>query len=678
MSIKKKLSIFVVVLLIIPMTFLLLSAQYFFDQQIEENEKIYLQAAIKTVLNNIDNRQQEMLKAGRLFAGNQDLSKAILTGDRERIGKALQNLDRNFDYLDYVLIVDKNNKVLSASSPYLLYPDSSIIKTLTGNAMQLRKTHISQEVVALGDLFAFDSLEYNKFMVKKLNQPRGAEQYLRQGLISVAVVPIHDQDDHRHIIGAMVLGDLINNDTFFAESYSKSVVNSFLAFSVEGIRIASNIRTDTRNDFTGSSSPHNMSGFLEKENQYFGKVDVAKEVHVFLDQLLFNSADEPIAIVGIGIPEEKFLGIINNNYKYLFDIFLICLVIMLFLGRLLAERISQPIVYVTDMAKEYCEKNFGSKAVLNRTKTDEGNLLLEMFEKFTSQLEQKKKENQLYLSKLQCEHKHQKRLAEELKKNNEQLEMNVAERTRYLKEALNELKKVDIAKSQFMANISHELRTPLNAIIGSSEILKDNVLGTLNAKQEKYIENIYSSSKHLLQLINDILDLSKIASGKMTLNYSEFYIKDVVLQMVEHVKSYAPDKKLQIVMEFEPEDFILQADAAKIKQILYNLLSNAVKFTGQGGKIAIRVYKRDAVAEFIVLDTGIGIAEQDQQRVFVEFEQVDNSYTREYEGTGLGLPLVKKMVEMHGGYVYLKSVLGQGTEVIFTIPLTAAIEGTIS
>lgn len=229
-----------------------------------------------------------------------------------------------------------------------------------------------------------------------------------------------------------------------------------------------------------------------------------------------------------------------------------------------------------------------------------------------------------------------------------------------------------------MANISHELRTPLNAIIGSSEILKDNVLGTLNAKQEKYIENIYSSSKHLLQLINDILDISKIASGKMTLNYSEFYIKDVVLQMVEHVKSYAPDKKMQIVMEFEPEDFILQADAAKIKQILYNLLSNAVKFTGQGGEISIRVYKRDAVAEFIVLDTGIGIAEQDQQRVFVEFEQVDNSYTREYEGTGLGLPLVKKMVEMHGGYVYLKSVLGQGTEVIFTIPLTAAIEGTIS
>lgn len=148
--------------------------------------------------------------------------------------------------------------------------------------------------------------------------------------------------------------------------------------------------------------------------------------------------------------------------------------------------------------------------------------------------------------------------------------------------------------------------------------------------------------------------------------------------MVEHVKSYAPDKKMQIVMEFEPEDFILQADAAKIKQILYNLLSNAVKFTGQGGEISIRVYKRDAVAEFIVLDTGIGIAEQDQQRVFVEFEQVDNSYTREYEGTGLGLPLVKKMVEMHGGYVYLKSVLGQGTEVIFTIPLTAAIEGTIS
>ena len=234
---------------------------------------------------------------------------------------------------------------------------------------------------------------------------------------------------------------------------------------------------------------------------------------------------------------------------------------------------------------------------------------------------------------------------------------------------MNELKKVDVAKSQFMANISHELRTPLNAIIGSSEILKDDILGELNQKQKKYVANIFSSSTHLLQLINDILDISKIASGKTTLNYSEFYLKEIVLQTVENVKSYVTSKQLKVKLKFEPDDFMIEADAAKLKQILYNLLSNAVKFTGTGGQIEIYVYKREDVAEFIVRDNGIGIAEQDQKKVFVEFEQVDSSYTREYEGTGLGLPLVKKMVEMHGGSVYLKSALGEGTEVIFLIPL---------
>ncbi|MCD7874772.1 MAG: ATP-binding protein [Acidaminococcaceae bacterium] len=177
-----------------------------------------------------------------------------------------------------------------------------------------------------------------------------------------------------------------------------------------------------------------------------------------------------------------------------------------------------------------------------------------------------------------------------------------------------------------------------------------------------------------MQLINDILDISKIASGKMTLNYSKFYLKEIVLQTVENVKSYVVDKQLKVNLTFEPDDFMIEADAAKLKQILYNLLSNAVKFTRQGGEIEIYVYRREDAAEFIVRDNGIGIAEQDQARVFVEFEQVDSSYTREYEGTGLGLPLVKKMVEMHGGYVYLKSALGQGTEVIFLIPLQPKIQ----
>lgn len=657
------------ILLLIPMLLLVFSTQHFFDRQIQENERNYLQVAMKTVRNDMENRMEEMRKAGWLFAGNPDLYKAMYADDKSRLNMAMNNLERNFNYLDYVVIVDRENRILASSSPCLVYTDGSIIKVLAAGSMLFGKTHVSEEVVGLEELFTKDSLEYNKFSIKILNQPSGAEEYLRKALVGTVIVPIRDRTANNDIIGAIILCDLLNNDNYFAERYSRNLDNSFLAFSIDGIRIASNIQTDTKSNFIGSRAPHGLGKYLEDDKQYFGKVDVDDEIHVFLDQKIFNSADEPVAIVGIGIPEEKFSGIVSNNYKYVLGLFFLCLLAMLILGQLLADKISRPIVHVTDLTRDYYEKNFGNKAVLNGKKDDEGAVLQEMFEKFTAQLELRKQESRLYLEQLECEHEQQKQLASELQKNNEKLELNVAERTKYLQEALNELKKVDIAKSQFMANISHELRTPLNAIIGSAEILKDNILGELNQKQQKYVANIFSSSTHLLQLINDILDISKIASGKMTLNYSEFYLKEIVLQTVENVKSYVASKRLKIILKFEPDDFVIEADAAKLKQILYNLLSNAVKFTGPGGKIEIYVYRREDVAEFIVCDNGIGIATQDQSRVFVEFEQVDSSYTREYEGTGLGLPLVKKMVEMHGGYVYLKSALGQGTEVIFLIPL---------
>lgn len=673
MSIKKKLSIFVLVLLLVPMLLLVLSTQHFFDRQIQENERNYLQVAMKTVRNDMENRMEEMRKAGWLFAGNPDINKAMYD-DRNKLVMDLNNLERNFNYLDYVVIVDRENRILASNSPYLLYPAGSTVKILAASSMLFGKTHVSEEVVGLEELFAKDSPEYDRFSIKIINQTPGAQEYLHKALMGIVVVPIRDKSANNDVIGAIILCDLLNNDNYFAERYSRNLDNSFLAFSIDGIRIASNIQTDTKSNFVGSMAPHGIGKYLEDDKQYFGKVDVDDEIHVFLDQKIFNSADEPIAVVGIGIPEEKFSGIVSNNYKYVLGLFFLCLWAMLILGQLLAEKISCPIVHVTDLTRDYYEKNFGNKAILNGKKDDEGAMLQEMFEKFTDQLELRKQESKLYLEQLECEHQHQKQLAFKLQKNNEQLELNVAERTKYLQEALNELKKVDVAKSQFLANISHELRTPLNAIIGSSEILKDDILGELNQKQKKYVANIFSSSTHLLQLINDILDISKIASGKMTLNYSEFYLKEIVLQTVENVKSYVTNKQLKVTLNFEPDDFMIKADAAKLKQILYNLLSNAVKFTGTGGQVEIYVYKREDVAEFIVRDNGIGIAEQDQKKVFVEFEQVDSSYTREYEGTGLGLPLVKKMVEMHGGYVYLKSTLGEGTEVVFLIPLQQEIK----
>ena len=434
------------VLLLVPMLLLVLSTQHFFDRQIQENERNYLQVAMKTVRNDMENRMDEMRKAGLLFSGDSDINKAMYD-DRNRLAMALNNLKRNFNYLDYVVIVDRENRILASSSPYLLYPDGSAVKILAASSMLFGKTHVSEEVVGLEELFTKDSFEYDNFSIKILNQFPGAQEYLHKALMGIVVVPIRDKSADNDVIGAIVLCDVLNNDNYFAERYSRNLDNSFLAFSIDGIRIASNIQTDTKSNFVGSRAPHETGKYLEDDKQYFGKVDVDDEIHVFLDQKIFNSADEPIAVVGIGIPEEKFSGIVSNNYKYVLGLFFLCLWAMLILGQLLAEKISCPIVHVTDLTRDYYEKNFGNKAILNGKKDDEGAMLQEMFEKFTTQLELRKQESKLYLEQLECEHQQQKQLAFELQKNNEQLELNVAERTKYLQEALNELKKVDVAKS---------------------------------------------------------------------------------------------------------------------------------------------------------------------------------------------------------------------------------------
>jgi signal transduction histidine kinase len=175
---------------------------------------------------------------------------------------------------------------------------------------------------------------------------------------------------------------------------------------------------------------------------------------------------------------------------------------------------------------------------------------------------------------------------------------------------------------------------------------------------------------HLLVLINDLLDVSKMRAGMMFLNVAPFNIKSLLDSTVSVLRGLAVEKRLHFQVVREPDDFILNADAKRIKQIYYNLISNAIKFTSPDGHIKIAVYKRDMFMESIVSDDGIGIAPEDQARVFQEFEQVDNSYTRRYSGTGLGLPIVKQLVELHGGQIFLESTPGKGTEVIFTIPLT--------
>ena len=275
------------------------------------------------------------------------------------------------------------------------------------------------------------------------------------------------------------------------------------------------------------------------------------------------------------------------------------------------------------------------------------------------------------------------RMAESLENYYHTLEKKVAQRTDALKQANEDLSKNKIElefanmelheanrmKSQFLANVSHELRTPLNSIIGFSELLQEKAFGTLNERQTQYVEYVHSSGSHLLQLINNILDLSKIEAGRMELLKEDFSVMEVLGELLGIIRPLAHERNIEIESKSVPASPKLRADKAKFKQIILNILSNAVKFNVQGGRIKVdwEITEEPSgmnVERFIVFrvsDTGIGIKGEDKGVLFKEFEQIDSSITREYGGTGLGLVLTKRLVELHHGTIWVDSEPGKGS-----------------
>ncbi len=278
----------------------------------------------------------------------------------------------------------------------------------------------------------------------------------------------------------------------------------------------------------------------------------------------------------------------------------------------------------------------------------------------------------LYVEKMEEKQRH----LEDIERLNQDLERKVRERTQELeilnqklKESNTELMRANNLKSEFLANMSHELRTPLNAIIGFSELLLDPGYGSLNGDQREYVSDILSSGRHLLELINDILDLSKIEAGKMKLTLDDFDLASVVEESMATLRVEAGRKKLILEAKLDPEIPSIVADRGKFKQILTNLLSNAVKFTPAGGRVCLTTGRDGGSLRVAVEDSGIGISPEDQDRIFAAFVQVDGSYARKYQGTGLGLTLVKRFVEMHGGEILVSSEVGKGSVFSFHLPI---------
>jgi PAS domain S-box-containing protein len=251
----------------------------------------------------------------------------------------------------------------------------------------------------------------------------------------------------------------------------------------------------------------------------------------------------------------------------------------------------------------------------------------------------------------------------------------LAAKNRELEQRNEEVERANNLKSEFLSGMSHELRTPLHTIIGFAELLEEQLEGSLNEKQQRFVRHIHRDSQHLLALINDVLDLSKIESGRLELQHEPFQLIDALDETVSSLGPRANAKSIEIEIDVPPE-IELYADRLRFKQILYNLLSNAVKFTPERGRVSVLVSLKPGFVEVCVADTGVGIPESQHESVFDKFYQVGQRQASGVEGTGLGLAITRRLVEEHGGTICLKSVVGKGSKFTFTIPFASTADCT--
>jgi PAS domain S-box-containing protein len=245
-----------------------------------------------------------------------------------------------------------------------------------------------------------------------------------------------------------------------------------------------------------------------------------------------------------------------------------------------------------------------------------------------------------------------------------------------LESAKSVAEKANLAKSEFLANMSHELRTPLNSVIGFSEVLQEQMFGPINEKQQEYVKSILTSGRHLLSLINDILDISKVELGKMELKLSSFSLWETLDNSMMMLREKALKGGIDLHTDITPEnDIDIVADQMKLKQILYNLLSNAVKFSSAGGKVNVSAVRAGDSIEITVADSGMGIKQDNIPKLFQAFTQLESVYTKEFEGTGLGLAMSRQLVELHGGKIWVESEIGAGSRFSFTIPFLQSASG---
>ncbi len=665
MSIRRQFMIFTSLMVVLVMALLYGISSMVFDGLQKNTAFNYLKTTSHIAEELIDRRLDQMSSCSAIAVQAFGLSNAFSSGDKERLNDCLLFLRQSCPYLSFALFANQQGGQVAAlpglkEEAALLFSDS-IWKLHRSGASTLK----TKAVIPLENLFAAGTEPLTEYEITLSDG-----NLLGQALANLTITAVGDS-------GYLIAGEILNNSGYYPGSYSATIDNSYLSISLGNIRVCSNISSPERDNYLGCPIPDFEDNFTTTADYYHG-VEYAPigGDYYFSYKAIRDYSGEIIGYLGVGIPERDYKLLLKSNRTIILAVILISLPIILIGSWLFCSRITRPIIAGKEISQKISRGDFsaGHDYPVPSNPRSEPEHLIVAINEMADKLRENKTRLDKYVGELRRKSEEATVLSGQLLQLNEQLEAKVDARTLELRQTVTALKKSNIIKSRFLANMSHELRTPLTNNIAASELLLDEIFGPLNGKQAKYINNILVSSNNLLQLINDILDTAKIEAGKTTINPVCHPVREVLDEVFSIVKNMAEQKESDILIKIKPKGLRVTADKMLLKQVLYNLLSNAIKFSDPGKKIWIEVEEKPLnggppAVYFSVRDEGIGIDESDLDRVFVEFEQVDNSYSKKYEGTGLGLPLSRKQVELHGGKLNIYSKPGKGTEAIFYIPV---------
>lgn len=591
----------IVLFMLVPSLLITFVSARYLTRQFTSSRDQYLQATLAIALSEMEQRQLDIRRTAAIIAGEPGMREALRTGDTANLAAKIALFQQQFDKVDYIVLLDRDNRILARSSPNLRYREDGILSEISRMAQSERRAITTNETMPLTDLFIKGSPDYAKFAALLERSMRGRSGPLPQALCEVTTVPVPSgPGGSGPSIGSLVLVGISNSDYYFPDYIASRATEGFLVLTVNGVRVATKSTVgEDQSELIGTPSERLSGNYEGQDGHYGGRLVMDGVPYVFADQPLKNRKGRIVGYISFGLPESRFSGIVTDSRNLSLLLAVVCLFCF------------APLVWLVSLRQ---------------------------------------------------------------RRQREALELQVRLRTSELESTVRQLEEADQTKTRFLSNVSHELRTPLSVILNTCEFLKGGYGGPLTDKQLRCINDATECGNHLLSLINDLLDLTRLQAGRKQFRPMAMPLAELIQGCVLEMRSYRPKNDVALTWSLEPGDFCVYADPQLLRQILYNLLSNALKFTTPGCHVTVRARQDKAagLALLTVEDDGIGIAPEDQERIFLEFEQLENPLTKMTAGTGLGLPIVKKLVELHGGHISVQSAPGKGTAFTFTLPLPDA------